>query len=183
MEQPNYESTVPSPSTMDVPCSILLAAQDEVAEMTLTVKWSGNEYTVRVCGDDSVAELKRRICEVTNVLPKRQKLLYPKLANKLGDDSLILSQFNFRPSIKMTMIGLACLIFLCWLIFKLNCSIFYCSNTLCAFSLISSCANGVVVIILYYCSLWRYFITYMCTMMITANFFGERYMKKVKRMR
>ncbi|WOL16067.1 ubiquitin-like domain-containing CTD phosphatase [Canna indica] len=81
------------------------AAAEAVEEMTLTVKWSGKEYTVRVCGDDSVGELKRRICEVTNVLPKRQKLLYPKLAAKLGDDSILLSQLNLKPSVKMTMIG------------------------------------------------------------------------------
>lgn len=74
-------------------------------ELTLTVKWSGKEYTVRVCGDDSVAELKRLICEVTNVLPKRQKLLYPKIGSKLSDDSLLLSQLNLKSSIKMTMIG------------------------------------------------------------------------------
>ncbi|OMP01594.1 Ubiquitin [Corchorus olitorius] len=76
-----------------------------VEELTLTVKWSGKEYTVRVCGDDSVAELKRRICEVTNVLPKRQKLLYPKVGNKLSDDSLLLSQLPLKSSLKMTMIG------------------------------------------------------------------------------
>ncbi|KAE8056165.1 hypothetical protein FH972_012958 [Carpinus fangiana] len=40
-------------------------------ELMLIVKWSGKEYTVRVCGDDSVGELKRQICEVTAVLPKR----------------------------------------------------------------------------------------------------------------
>ncbi|MBA0766389.1 hypothetical protein Gotri_015437 [Gossypium trilobum] len=74
-------------------------------ELTLTVKWSGKEYTVRVCGDDSVAELKRRICEVTNVLPQRQKLLYPKIGNKLSDDSLLLSQIPLKSSLKMTMIG------------------------------------------------------------------------------
>ncbi|XP_020599261.1 ubiquitin-like domain-containing CTD phosphatase [Phalaenopsis equestris] len=105
METPTPESAVPSSSATGVPCSSLLAVEDEVAEMTLTVKWSGKEYTVRVCGDDSVAELKRRICELTNVLPKRQKLLYPRIANKFADDSLILSQFNLKPSIKMTMIG------------------------------------------------------------------------------
>lgn len=74
-------------------------------ELTLTVKWSGKEYTVRVCGDDSVAELKRRICELTNVLPKRQKLLYPKIGNKLADDSVLLSQLPLKSSLKMTMIG------------------------------------------------------------------------------
>ncbi|XP_059313566.1 ubiquitin-like domain-containing CTD phosphatase [Lycium ferocissimum] len=74
-------------------------------ELTLTVKWSGKEYTVRVCGDDTVGELKRRICEVTNVLPKRQKLLYPKVGSKLADESLLLSQIPLKSSLKMTMIG------------------------------------------------------------------------------
>lgn len=74
-------------------------------EITLTVKWSGKEYTVRVCGDDTVGELKRRICEVTNVLPKRQKLLYPKIGSKLADESLLLSQLPLKSSLKMTMIG------------------------------------------------------------------------------
>ncbi|XP_027347160.1 ubiquitin-like domain-containing CTD phosphatase [Abrus precatorius] len=74
-------------------------------EVTLKVKWSGKEYTVRVCGDDTVGELKRRICELTNVLPFRQKLLYPKLASKLNDDSLFLSQLSLNSSFKMTMIG------------------------------------------------------------------------------
>ncbi|CAK7357080.1 unnamed protein product [Dovyalis caffra] len=74
-------------------------------ELTLTVKWSGKEYTVRVCGDESVAELKRRICELTNVLPKRQKLLYPKIGNKLSDDSVLLSELPLKSSLKMTMIG------------------------------------------------------------------------------
>lgn len=74
--------------------------------MTLTVKWCGKEYTVRVCGDDTIGELKRRICEVTNVLPKRQKLLYPKvIGSKLSDDLSLLSQIPLKAPIKMTMIG------------------------------------------------------------------------------
>lgn len=81
-------------------------------ELTLIVKWSGKEYTVRVCGDDSVGELKRRICELTNVLPKRQKLLYPKIGNKLADDSVLLSQLPLKSSLKMTMIGFHSLHFL-----------------------------------------------------------------------
>ncbi|PQQ10975.1 ubiquitin-like domain-containing CTD phosphatase [Prunus yedoensis var. nudiflora] len=75
-------------------------------EITLTVKWSGKEYTVRVCGDDTVGELKRRICQATEVLPKRQKLLYPKtLPSKLADDAVLLSSLPFKSSLKMTMIG------------------------------------------------------------------------------
>ncbi|XP_031488515.1 ubiquitin-like domain-containing CTD phosphatase isoform X2 [Nymphaea colorata] len=75
-------------------------------EMTLCVKWNGKEYTVRVCADDTVGELKRRICEATTVLPKRQKLLYPKVGPKqLSDDATILSTLQLKPTLKMTMIG------------------------------------------------------------------------------
>lgn len=88
------------------------ASQVTEEELTLTVKWSGKEYTVRVCGDDSVGELKRRICEVTNVLPKRQKLLYPKIGSKLADDSTLLSSLPLKSSLKMTMIGFVS-VFLC----------------------------------------------------------------------
>lgn len=97
----------PQPESSGSKPEAVVEPEQGVEEMTLTVKWSGKEYTVRVCGDDTVAELKRRICEVTTVLPKRQKLLYPKMASKLGDDSVLLSQLNLRPSVKMTMIGSA----------------------------------------------------------------------------
>ncbi|OVA01548.1 Ubiquitin domain [Macleaya cordata] len=92
-----------SSSAAAAACSSSSSLSEE--ELTLTVKWSGKEYTVRVCGDDSVGELKRRICEVTNVLPKRQKLLYPKLGPKLADDSILLYQLPLKSSLKMTMIG------------------------------------------------------------------------------
>ncbi|XP_050376567.1 ubiquitin-like domain-containing CTD phosphatase [Argentina anserina] len=78
----------------------------EEEELTLSVKWSGKEYTVRVCGDDTMGELKRRICQLTTVLPKRQKLLYPKLLpSRLADDAVLLSSLPFKPSVKLTMIG------------------------------------------------------------------------------
>lgn len=94
-------------STLSSTSSAITASSSSLSEeeLTLTVKWSGKEYTVRVCGDDSVAELKRRICELTNVLPKRQKLLYPKIGNKLSDDSILLSQLPLKSSLKMTMMG------------------------------------------------------------------------------
>lgn len=76
-----------------------------VEEITMAVKWSGKEYTVRVCADDTVGELKRRICEVTNVLPKRQKLLNVKAGVKPADDSMLLSQLTLKPSLKIMMMG------------------------------------------------------------------------------
>ncbi|KAJ4833061.1 hypothetical protein Tsubulata_001033 [Turnera subulata] len=99
--------SAPAPSSSSSSSSSASLATSPVTEeeLTLTVKWSGKEYTVRVCGDDSVAELKRRICELTTVLPKRQKLLYPKIGNKLADDTVLLSQLPLKASVKMTMIG------------------------------------------------------------------------------
>lgn len=76
-----------------------------VEEITMAVKWSGKEYTVRVCADETVGELKRRICEVTNVLPKRQKLLNVKAGVKPADDSMLLSQLTLKPSLKIMMMG------------------------------------------------------------------------------
>lgn len=74
-------------------------------EMTLSVKWVGKEYVVRVCADDTVGELKRRICELTNVLPKRQKLLNVKLGSKPADDSTLLSHLSLKPNVKIMMLG------------------------------------------------------------------------------
>nr|XP_011470481.1 PREDICTED: ubiquitin-like domain-containing CTD phosphatase [Fragaria vesca subsp. vesca] len=71
-----------------------------------SIKWSGKEYTVRLCGDDTLGKLKRRICQLTTVLPKCQKLLYPKLLpSKLADDAVLLSSLPFKSSLKLTMIG------------------------------------------------------------------------------
>jgi hypothetical protein len=78
---------------------------ESVEEVTMAVKWAGKEYTVRVCADDTVGELKRRICEVTNVLPKRQKLLNVKAGVKPAEDSMLLSQLSLKPTIKIMMMG------------------------------------------------------------------------------
>ncbi|KAL6138551.1 hypothetical protein ACLB2K_063832 [Fragaria x ananassa] len=80
--------------------------EEQEEELTLSIKWSGKEYTVRVCGDDTLGELKRRICQLTTVLPKCPKLLYPKLLpSKLADDAVLLSSLPFKSSLKLTMIG------------------------------------------------------------------------------
>lgn len=79
------------------------AASEE--EMTLALKWAGKDFTVRVCADDTVGELKRRICEVTNVLPKRQKLLNLKVGAKPAPDSSLLSSVTLKPGIKISMMG------------------------------------------------------------------------------
>ncbi|GJN26080.1 hypothetical protein PR202_gb13981 [Eleusine coracana subsp. coracana] len=74
-------------------------------EMTLVVKWRGQEQSVRMVGDDTLGELKLRICEVTGVLPMRQTLLYPKVTFKDLPDSTLLSAIPFKPNRKITMVG------------------------------------------------------------------------------
>lgn len=58
-----------------------------------------------MCADDSVGELKQRKCQLTNVLPKRQKLLYLKIGSELADNSTLLSGLPIKSSPKMTTIG------------------------------------------------------------------------------
>uniref|UniRef100_A0ACD5XB49 Uncharacterized protein n=1 Tax=Avena sativa TaxID=4498 RepID=A0ACD5XB49_AVESA len=88
---------------LDPEAIALMADEAPPEEMTLVLKWNGKEYTVRAMGDDTLLELKRRICEATDVLPKRQRLLYPKIM--LNDDSVLLSSIPFKRNLKITMIG------------------------------------------------------------------------------
>lgn len=76
-----------------------------VEEITLNVKWSGKEYAVLVCGEDTVGELKQRISEVTRVLPKRQKLLGLKANGRPAEDNMLLSQLSIKPAMKVMMMG------------------------------------------------------------------------------
>lgn len=99
-DAPSSSATAPA---VDAAAIAAVAEAAPPEEMTLRVKWSGKNYTVRAVGDDTLGELKRRICEVTEVLPKRQKLLYPKLM--LKDDSILLSSLPFKPNVPITMIG------------------------------------------------------------------------------
>ncbi|EMS57136.1 Ubiquitin-like domain-containing CTD phosphatase [Triticum urartu] len=104
-------SAPPPAPALDPEAISLMAEEAPPEEITLVVKWSGKEYTVRAMGDDTLLELKRRICEFTDVLPKRQKLLYPKLI--LNDESVLLSSLPFKPNGKLTMIGTVALYDIC----------------------------------------------------------------------
>jgi len=98
-------SSAVGPSAVDEASLASVAEAAPPEEMTLVVKWRGQEQTVRMVGDDTLGELKLRICEVTGVLPKRQTLLYPKLILKDIDDSTLLSSIPFKPNGKISMIG------------------------------------------------------------------------------
>ena len=78
---------------------------ETVKELTLNIKWAGKEYGVRVCMEDSVGELKRRICEATSVLPKRQKLIGLNAKGKIAEDSMILGRLALKANAKIMMVG------------------------------------------------------------------------------
>ena len=78
---------------------------ETVEEVTLNIKWAGKEYGVRVCMEDSVGELKRRICEATSVLPKRQKLIGLNSKGKMAEDSMIIGRLALKANAKIMMVG------------------------------------------------------------------------------
>ncbi|CAO2167221.1 unnamed protein product [Urochloa humidicola] len=98
-------SSATAPPAADAASLAAVAEAAPPEEITLVVKWCGQEQTVRMVGDDTLGELKLRICEATGVLPKRQTLLYPKIMLKSIDDSTLLSSIPFKPNGKISMIG------------------------------------------------------------------------------
>eukprot|EP00850_Spirogloea_muscicola_P008781 SM000047S16920 [mRNA] locus=s47:790912:793248:- [translate_table: standard] len=81
------------------------AAAGPAEEMTLSVQWAGRSFAVCAAGDDTVGELKRRICEATAVLPKRQKLLNLKAGGRPASDTALLASLGVKPALKIMMMG------------------------------------------------------------------------------
>lgn len=79
--------------------------QQEKQEISITVRWAGRAYSINIHPDDTVGELKRRICEVTNVLPMRQKLVGLKAGTAVVADDTLLGSFSLKPSSRVMMVG------------------------------------------------------------------------------
>lgn len=73
-------------------------------ELSLTVKWNGQEYNFMVRPNDSIGDLKHQIWGATKVRIVHQKLIYPKIG-LIRDDSQLLSDVLVRSKTKMIMIG------------------------------------------------------------------------------
>jgi len=69
------------------------------------VKWSGKEYKIELDAEAKVHDLKRRLAEETNVLPKKQKLLNLKHAGKMAGDDVTIAELNLKPNFKVMMMG------------------------------------------------------------------------------
>lgn len=76
-------------------------------EIVLRVMWSGSMYPVELPSDATVSDLKGIMWELTEVLPKRQKLIgIPRAkGGPLVTDETILSTLPLKPDQKIMLIG------------------------------------------------------------------------------
>lgn len=70
------------------------------------LKWGAKEFTVDVDTEKSVGDFKRKIKDLTNVEPKRQKLLGLKYAGKpLQDDEVLVKDLQLKQNQKIMLMG------------------------------------------------------------------------------
>lgn len=75
-------------------------------EVSLLVKWSGSTYPVELPARSTVVDLKNRLFELTEVMPKRQKVLgLPSSSGRLPTDTLILESLNLKPDHRLMLVG------------------------------------------------------------------------------
>lgn len=75
-------------------------------EVALRVKWGGSFYAVELPMQSTVADLKNRLFELTEVLPMRQKVIgLPSSNGRLPDDALLLNSFNLRADHRIMLVG------------------------------------------------------------------------------
>lgn len=82
-------------------------AEDEDEEIVLRVSWSGSLYPVELPRDATVGDLKGIMWELTEVLPKRQKVIgipRPKAGPPVDDDT-VLSTLPLKHDQKLMLIG------------------------------------------------------------------------------
>lgn len=79
---------------------------DAEEEVALRVKWGSVTYAVELSPESTVADLKDRLFELTEVLPKRQKVIgLPGVSGRPACDSLLLSNLRIKQDQKVMLIG------------------------------------------------------------------------------
>lgn len=79
---------------------------DEDTELELRVKWGGATYAVELSPQSTLADLKILLFHLTEVLPKRQKVLgLPSVSGRMPDDAQILAELPLRPEQQLMLIG------------------------------------------------------------------------------
>lgn len=116
LEQAQSQSS--SPLTQPVESSTQLAhtappdnqladpPQDDEQDIVLRVKWRSSTYIVELSQQETLLDLKHRLFEFTEVLPKRQKVLgLPTSSGRPPQDSLLMSSLTLKPDHKIIMVG------------------------------------------------------------------------------
>ncbi|KAG9065344.1 hypothetical protein KI688_002669 [Linnemannia hyalina] len=88
--------------------STAIITQDHLNEnnkrlISLTAQWNGKKLPFEVDLDYTIGELKNKLMELTNVEPKRQKLMLVR--GKLPDDSVVLSSLSLKNNQTFLMMG------------------------------------------------------------------------------
>ncbi|EGG14210.1 ubiquitin-like domain-containing CTD phosphatase 1 [Cavenderia fasciculata] len=100
------DNTTTSTTTTTTTTTIITPDQQLLLkeQITLKTKWSGKEYDITLSTTSTVADLKRELEVLTNVLSKRQKILGLS-KGPLPADNIALSTLNVRPNQSIVMIG------------------------------------------------------------------------------
>lgn len=75
-------------------------------ELALRIKWGGSTYPIELSHTSTVADLKNMLFRLTEVLPKRQKVLgLPRVSGRAPEDTQPLSDLSLRPEQQLMLIG------------------------------------------------------------------------------
>ncbi|KAG0054497.1 hypothetical protein BGZ83_011091 [Gryganskiella cystojenkinii] len=112
LSSPDPSSTVQHSKTSFVSTSTTVhmtaAPQDELNQnnkrvISLTAQWNGKRLPFEVDLDYTIGELKNKLMELTNVEPKRQKLMLVR--GKLPEDHVVLSSLSLKDNQTFLMMG------------------------------------------------------------------------------
>lgn len=96
----DYPNGSASPSSSDDDSAL------KPSEIALLVKWSGSAYPVELPLDSKITDLKIKLFELTDVLPKRQKILgLPSTHGRIPPDDLMLSALKLKTDQPVMLVG------------------------------------------------------------------------------
>ncbi|KAG0269231.1 DNA N-glycosylase and apurinic/apyrimidinic (AP) lyase [Linnemannia exigua] len=102
-------SSSSSPALAGMATSATITTQDDHLNennkrlISLTAQWNGKKLPFEVDLDYTIGELKNKLMELTNVEPKRQKLMLVR--GKLPDDNVVLSSLSLKNNQTFLMMG------------------------------------------------------------------------------
>jgi len=79
---------------------------EEIPKEIVNIKWTNQNFVVEIESEMSILGLKRKLFQLTNVQPGRQKLLgIPKYKGPLANDDVLLKELEIKPATKVMMMG------------------------------------------------------------------------------